>query len=136
MRAIWNSAPQDLQTFKEFMIDATGLGKDALHIYAGLILFIGVRMIWRRRGGWMLGWLAALTAALLVEYLDIRTELMEINERPDAEHWKDVWNTMFWPTVLLLLGPRLQPQPKPIIKPSSDLADQAFDDTLEQAPTV
>lgn len=136
MNAIWASAPQDLQTFKEIMIDATGLGKDALHVYAGLILLIGVRLVWRRRGGWVLGWLAALGAALLVEYLDIRAELTEANRRPDAEHWKDIWNTMFWPSVLLLLGPRLQPRPKALDKPSGDLADQPLHNAEEQSPTV
>ena len=136
MNALWQSAPQDLQLFKLHMIDATNLGKDALHIYAGMFLFIGVRLVWRRRGGWVLGWLAALTAALMVEFLDIRTELMEGNIQPDAEHWKDVWNTMFWPSVLLLVGPRLQPRPKPAVDPSGDLADQSLDDAAEQPPTV
>ena len=140
MRALWASAPQDLQTFKEFMIGATGLGKDALHIYAGLILFIGVRLLWRRRGGWVLGWLSALCAALFVEYLDIRTELVEANLRPDAEHWKDIWNTMFWPSVLLILGPKLQPRPRPATEASSDLVDQASNNPGEysskQAPPV
>ena len=136
MRALWDSAPVDLQLFKQFMIDGTGLGKDALHVYAGLILFVGVRMVWRRRGGWVLGWLAALSVALLVEYLDMRTELIEANLQPDAEHWKDIWNTMFWPSVLLILGPWLQPRPKPVTQPSSDLADQPSDDTGKQAPSV
>ena len=136
MRALWASAPQDLQLFKEFMIGATGLGKDALHVYAGLLLLIGVRLLWRRRGGWVLGWLAALAVALFVEWLDIRTELIQANLRPDVEHWKDIWNTMFWPSVLLILGPKLQPRPKPAIVDLGDLADQAGNDTGEQAPTV
>lgn len=136
MNALWQSAPQDLQAFKLFMIEATGLGKDALHIYAGLALFIGIRLIWRRRGGWVLGWLAALTGALIVEGLDIRTEMTEGNIQPDAEHWKDVWNTMFWPSVMLLVGPWLQPRPKPAVKPLGDLADQPLNDSAEQPPSV
>jgi hypothetical protein len=136
MRGLWDSAPVDLQTFKQHMIDATGLGKDALHIYAGLLLFIGVRLVWRRRGGWVLGWLAALAAAVIVEYLDIRAEIVEANLRPDAEHWKDIWNTMFWPSVLLVLGPRLRPRPKLVTEKSGDLADQPLHDADEQAPPV
>jgi hypothetical protein len=136
MNALWDSAPQDLQLFKLYMIDATHLGKDALHIYAGMFLFVGVRLIWRRRGGWVLGWLAALAAALIVEALDIRTEMTEGNIQPDAEHWKDVWNTLFWPSVLLLVGPRLQPRPKPAEDPSGDLADQSLNDGAEQTPAV
>lgn len=136
MKALWDSAPLDLQVFKQTMIEATGLGKDALHVYAGLILFIGIRLIWRRRGGWSLGWLAALGAALMVEWLDIRLETTERNLQTDAEHMKDIWNTMFWPTVLLLLGPRLQPRPKPVTEASGDLVDEPSNDTGEQTPSV
>ena len=112
MRALWDNAPLDLQLFREITINATGLDKDALHVYAGLIVIIGVRMVWRRRGGWVLGWLLALAIALAVEWLDIRAELVAANLHPDAEHWKDIWNTMFWPSVLLILGQRLQPRKK------------------------
>ena len=110
MKALWDNAPLDLQLFKQMMIDATSLGKDALHVYAGLILFIGVRLAWRRRGGWVAGWLLVLIVALAVEWLDVRAELVEANLRPDAEHWKDILNTLFWPSVLLLVGPKLQPR--------------------------
>jgi hypothetical protein len=137
MSAWLEDAPLHLQLFKQYMVDATGLGKDALHVYAGLILFIGVRLIWRRRGGWVLGWLAALAAALIVEWLDIRTEIAEANLRPDAEHWKDIWNTMFWPTVLLLVGPWLQPRPKAAEEArSGDLADNALHNPGKQPPPV
>ena len=48
---------------KGSVIDATGLDKDALHIYFGLALFLLVRMAWRRRGGWVAAWLAVLVMA-------------------------------------------------------------------------
>jgi hypothetical protein len=124
-------APLHLQEFKQWAVDGTGLAKDALHVYAGLFLIIGVRLLWRRRGGWILGWLAALAAALIVEWLDVRTEVIEGNPRPDAEHWKDIWNTMFWPSVLLLVGPWLQPRPKDKAE-SGDFADEP----LEQPPSI
>jgi hypothetical protein len=110
MSELLAQAPLNLQLFKQYLVDGTGLAKDALHVYAGMVLFLGVRMIWRRRGGWLLGWLVALAAALIVEWLDVQTELTENNLRPDTEHIKDIWNTMFWPTVLLLVGPWLQPK--------------------------
>lgn len=136
MSSFWSDAPRLLQEFKQYALDATGLGKDALHIYAGLFLIIGIRLVWRRRGGWLLGWLAALAAALAVEWLDVRAEMLEANLRPDAEHWKDIWNTMFWPTVLLLTGSWLQPRtkqkPEADVETSGDLTDQS----LEQPPPV
>ena len=33
------------------IVASVGLGKDALHIYFGLALFLAVRLIWRRRRG-------------------------------------------------------------------------------------
>jgi hypothetical protein len=128
------SAPHDLQILKLHIIEATGLAKDALHIYVGLAVFIGVRLIWRWRGGWMLAWLAALSLALAIEWLDIRAEGQAGALQPDPAHWHDVWNTMLWPTVLLLVGRWLQPRPKPKAEPepSGDLADES----LEEPPTV
>ena len=95
---------------KVSVIDATGLDKDALHIYFGLALFLSVRMIWRWRGGWFAAWLAVLVMACGGEWLDMAAEFSNAAIQPDAAHWHDIWNTMFWPTVLLLVGRWLQPE--------------------------
>lgn len=127
MIEMWAAAPQDLQVLKGAIIEATGLGKDALHIYTGLAIFLTVRMLWRRRGGWLLAWLATLALASGVEWLDMRAAAGGSPIQPDASHWHDVWNTMFWPTVLLLIGRWLHPRVKSAQEPQSgDLTDQAF----------
>jgi hypothetical protein len=126
------TAPQDLQLLKLYLLDLTGLGRDALHIYAGMAVFIAVRLLWRREGGWAFAWLAALALALGIEWLDIRAFGMEGVPQPDPNNWHDIWNTMVLPTVLLLVGPWLQPRPKPVPQPSGDFANQSF----EQAATV
>mgnify|MGYP006315283651 CR=1 FL=1 len=126
------SAPQDFQALKLHIIDSTGLAKDALHVYAGLAVFIAVRLIWRWRGGWLVAWLATLAAAVAVEYIDILGEGQRGVPQPDPAHWHDIWNTMVWPTVLLLVGRWLQPKPRPKSEPSGDLADEG----LEEQPTV
>lgn len=94
------------------VLEATGLDKDALHIYFGLALFVLVRLIWRWRGGWFAAWLAVLAMACGGEWLDLTAEYNRSAIQPDAAHWHDIWNTMFWPTVLLLVGRWLQPKPK------------------------
>lgn len=129
------AAPQELQVVKAQIMEATGLGKDALHIYAGLAVFLAIRLLWRWRGGWVLAWITALTIAAGVEWLDMQALLAMSAISPDGEHWHDVWNTMFWPTILLLIGPWLQPRRKMAEAPttdSGDLADQPF----EQPPAV
>lgn len=126
------SAPHDLQLLKLYLLEFTGLGRDALHIYAGLAIFIATRLIWRFRGGWALAWFAALCVALGVEWLDTRAAGMVGTPHPEANNWHDIWNTMFWPSVLLLAGPWLQPKPKGEPQASGDFANQSF----EQPATV
>lgn len=130
------SAPDDLQILKVYLLDFTGLERDALHLHAGLALFILVRLAWRWRGGWVIAWLAALTVAIGVEWLDIRADGGEGIPQPQPDHWHDIWNTMIWPTVLLLTGRWLQPKPSAQSDTSGDLADQAADKTGEQPTTV
>ena len=125
---LFGYTPLDFQQFKSVAIDATGLAKDALHIYAGMALFLGIRLLWRWRGGWVLAWLAVLAMACTVEWIDMKAEGAVNALQPDAAHWHDIWNTMFWPTVLLLVGRWLQPQPKLNTEMSGDLADQAFEE--------
>jgi hypothetical protein len=99
-----------LQQVKGELIAATDLSKDALHVHIGLLLFVAVRLVWRRRGGWALAWAAALAAALTGEWLDMRGEALIGVLQPDSAHWHDVWNTMLWPTVLALVGRWLEPR--------------------------
>jgi hypothetical protein len=129
---LFGYTPMDYQQFKLTMLDATGLAKDALHIYAGLGLFLTIRLLWRWRGGWVVAWLAVLGMACGAEYVDMLSETRRDSLQPDAAHWHDIWNTMFWPTVLALVGRWLQPKPKIKAESSGDLADQP----LEQPPPV
>jgi hypothetical protein len=117
----------DFQQWKIDMIDVTGLAKDALHIHIGLLVFVLVRLVWRWRGGWLVAWAVALGFAVGGEWLDILAEAGRSDIQPDAAHWHDVWNTMLWPTIFLVIGRWLQPRPKPtkvnqpeLIRPDED----------------
>lgn len=92
------------------IVSSVGLGKDALHIYFGLALFLAVRLVWRRRGGGLIAWVAVLVMACGGEWLDLQAEISRSAIQPDAAHWHDIWNTMFWPTVLLIVGRWLGPR--------------------------
>lgn len=90
------------------IIADTGLAKDALHVHIGLAAFILVRLVWRGRWGWVIAWIVALAGTLAGEYLDMVGEQLRGSQPiPDNAHWHDIWNTMLWPTVLLLIGPWL-----------------------------
>ena len=97
---------------KASLVELSGLDKDALHIYFGLALFLLIRLFWRWRGGWVVAWLTVLAMAVGGEWLDMTREMGDATIQPDAAHWHDIWNTMFWPTMLLLIGRWLQPQAK------------------------
>jgi hypothetical protein len=118
---------------KAWLVTSTDLSKDALHIYFGLALFVAVRLVWRWRGGWLVAWLAVLAMASGGEWLDMSLEASQSALQPDAAHWHDIWNTMFWPTILLLIGRWLQPEAK---RPDDDAGLMSGEDaerSLEQA---
>jgi hypothetical protein len=126
--------PDGFQDFKLSLLEGSGLAKDALHIHIGLAIFVITRLCWRWRGGWIAAWIAALGAALGGEWLDIQGEFAAGALQPDTGHWHDIWNTMLWPTALLLIGRWLQPRPRlaaatNVAPPSGEDAEQP----LEQA---
>jgi hypothetical protein len=115
---------------KVSVIETTGLDKDALHIYFGMTLFLVVRLAWRGRGGWVAAWLAVLAMACGGEWLDLTAEAGNAAIQPDTAHWHDIWNTMFWPTVLLIVGRWLQPKEKAT---NAETSGEDAEGGLEQA---
>src|SRR3546814_12077449 len=75
---------------KMWLVTASGLDKDALHIYFGLALFLAARLIWRRAGGWLSAWGAVLAMACGGEWLDVTPEIRNAAIQPDAPHWPDI----------------------------------------------
>ncbi|MFM6854984.1 MAG: hypothetical protein ACKOUM_12980 [Sphingopyxis sp.] len=98
------------QDYKGMAVDATGLAKDALHVHIGLGIFIIVRLLWRWRGGWAAAWLVALGFTLGGEWLDYQLEIAAKATVLVDDHIHDIWNTMLWPTLLLVIGRWLQPR--------------------------
>lgn len=93
----------DVDVWKTIAVATTGLAKDALHVHVGLLLFVGIRMLWWRRGGTLAAWLVVLAVTLGGEWVDLQNEIARRAEVPVAAHVKDIWNTLLWPTVLALL---------------------------------
>ena len=95
-----------MQQAKHWLIGATGLEKDALHVSLALILLFG--SVWLFR--WSLrSWkpqALILGVALVGEIWDLRDGLMTsvplVVSLPDSVH--DVVNTMVWPLAILLLA--------------------------------
>lgn len=94
----------DLQMMKLALMTATGLSKDALHIYAGLAVFFGVAAVARVSLASPRPWLSVALVAVVVEIADMRDNIVTGVPSQFAGHWHDVWNTLFWPTVIMLLA--------------------------------
>jgi hypothetical protein len=97
-----------LQEAKTWVIMHAGLEKDALHVYLALILVFGSAHFFR----WGLrSWkppVLVFAFAMAGEVWDIRDGLMTSVPLqlsiPASVH--DIWNTMFWPLVILVLARR------------------------------
>lgn len=92
------------QAAKLWLMGGTGLAKDALHVHVGLLVSLGSALLLR----WPLRswkpWLAALAVALLGEAWDVRDRWVAGMRAAPMGHWHDIWNTMLWPSALLLLA--------------------------------
>ena len=91
-----------LQSLKLGIISATGLSRDALHIYVGLTLLIAASCITRKSLGSLSNWLVVLAGASLIELFDL------MDDKTSFGYWRwgaslhDIANTLFWPTVLVV----------------------------------
>jgi len=89
-----------VQSIKLAIVSATGLSKDALHIYVGLIVFFAMMRILRRQAHRFMPLLTVFIAACCGEVLDRRDDLHSLGYwRLDAS-LHDVINTLFWPFVI------------------------------------
>ena len=95
-----------LQEGELWLLAHLGLGKDALHIYVALVVMFGAALVFR----WPLSswrpWLAVAAAAIAGEVWDVRDRLAAGVPVEPAGNWHDLWNTLFWPSVILLLARR------------------------------
>ena len=92
------------QQAKLWLTSHSGLAKDALHVYIGLlILLVAARLFKCRVGDWR-PLLVVAGFALAGELWDIR-DIYVGNGDPDfPANWHDIWNTLFWPAALTLLA--------------------------------
>lgn len=99
----------DWLTLKSHLVEVTSLEKDALHIYAALLLQLGAAVLLRRTLAHWLPWIVVLAAELANEYYDLRAEVWPDRKLQYARTAHDVLNTMLLPTLLLILA-RVRPR--------------------------
>jgi hypothetical protein len=92
------------QAAKIELIRLTGLPRDALHIYVGMAVFIAVALIFRRSLRDPRPIAAVLLVAIAGEVWDLVDRSRSGYPPAVAGGWHDLWNTLFWPSVLFLLA--------------------------------
>ena len=120
--------------WKQWIVGVVGVTNDALHIHGSLLLLFVSALILRRRPDNIWSWLFVFGLELFNEYADLHGQTPGEASMTAGLH--DIYNTMFWPTLILLCGWFIFPRRKkeitakePQIKepPSGDLADEFFE---------
>jgi hypothetical protein len=112
--------------YKTWLVDHVGVTNDALHVHGGLLILFVTALILRKRPDSILCWLAVFIAELFNEYADIRGHAA--GEATINAGLHDIYNTMFWPSIILLTGWLLFPKRiKPIAPQSVDDMSQSSD---------
>ena len=121
-------------SYKIWLIDTVGLTNDAMHVHGSLLILCVSALVLRRRPDSLWCWLIVFIAELFNEYADLRGAAPGEATIDAALH--DIYNTMFWPTLILILGRFLFPRKNRDVvnpaAPSSDLPQQP----REQATSV
>jgi len=114
--------------YKMRLIEAVGLTNDAMHIHGSLLILFVAALLLRRRPDSIWCWLIVLLAELFNEYADLYGLAPGEATMEAALH--DIYNTMFWPTVIVLFGRLLFPRNNIVETKalnSRDLPDQPFE---------
>ena len=93
-----------VQAIKLAIVTATGLSKDALHIYIGLTVLLITAAVLQKPLRSTIPWLAVFTLAVAGELVDMRDDIASLGYWRWGASLHDAINTLFWPTVLLWLA--------------------------------
>lgn len=92
------------QQFKLNVIQLTDLSRDALHLYAGLIIFFMVALLHRRQLSSKLAIAAVVLVAFAAELFDARDDIFIRGYWRVGASLPDIVNTVFWPLIIWLMA--------------------------------
>lgn len=95
-----------VQAAKLAIVSATGLSKDALHIYVGLTVYWVTTLALGKHARAFHPLLIVVFIACAGEVLDMRDDISSLGYWRWSASLHDVVNTSFWPFVLYLIGRR------------------------------
>ncbi|MFW1666139.1 hypothetical protein [Acinetobacter ursingii] len=92
------------QEFKIYIVHFTHLARDALHIYAGLLVFLCVAFLDKRQLKSIWALFAVILVAIGAELLDARDDFINLGYWRFDASLHDILNTIFWPCMLWLIA--------------------------------
>lgn len=94
-----------VQSIKIALVNVTGLPKDTLHVYIGLIIFLLVMNFVKDKPKLIyLPVLSVLIAAVLGEILDMLDDFSLYGRWRWVSSIRDIANTVFWPALIFMVG--------------------------------
>lgn len=100
--------PLEFYILKTNIVDLTGLERDALHIYIGIMVYVAVIALLRRyirpSKAAVIALIMVTVVTLIGEYLDLRQQVDFGLEMRFGDSIHDIINTCFWPYALYALG--------------------------------
>lgn len=107
--------------YKTWLVENVGLTNDALHVHGALLIVCVSALFLRIRPDNIICWLIVMVAELFNEYADIRG--VAPGEATMNAGLHDIYNTMFWPTILVIFGRLLFPPRTKILRPEPPILD-------------
>lgn len=92
------------QTIKLILLSITGLSRDALHIYTGLITLFGAALVLHKPLRSSIPWLVVIWMGIVVESIDMYDDIAFRGYWRWNASLHDFLNTLLWPTVIFLLA--------------------------------
>ena len=100
--------PLAFYNLKHYIVESTGLERDALHIYIGIMVYVAVIALLRRyissSKAALLALVGVTVVTLIGEYLDLRYQVEIGIDMRYGDSIHDIINTCFWPYALYALG--------------------------------
>lgn len=99
----------DWYQLKLFIEHATGVEMGILHVIAGVLIQLGVALLFRASVARWMPWLSVLVLEVVNEFSDLHLDQWPDPGSQYGEGAKDLLVTMFLPTIILLAA-RLRPK--------------------------
>lgn len=120
--------------YKVRLVEYVGLTNDAMHVHGSLLILLVSAIVLRRRPDSIWCWFIVFAAELFNEYADLKG--LAPGEASIDASLHDLYNTMFWPTIFVVLGRFLFPPRKNELTAAEAVSGDFANETFEQPTSV